>query len=251
VHFPIPTSSRFCKMDRLCSSESFLQCIVVRQFKPLPVFFLNLLMSGMTLTLFLRRRKQFNDLLSFSDISYNRYTRLMILCCLEILCTIPLNIYLIVFERIIVPSYHYIGMEDLHWEFSRIGQVPAVLWLLTPDAIQRFTMQQWLTIACGLVFFGLFGLSEEARTHYRSAFNTVAKKLGCSIASKPAGPAGFTIGFRYALLDMLGRSPIADSSFLTDASQPTILLHLSRTSCHLTHLVRWMSRKRRWTLLWK
>jgi pheromone a factor receptor len=200
--------------------------------------FPNLLISGMTLTLLVRRRKQFNNLLSFSHIPRNRYTRLMILCCLEISCTIPLNIYLIVLARTTVPSYHYIGMEDLHLEFSRIGQIPAVLWSLEPDAIQCLTMQQWLAIACGLVFFGLFGLSEEACAHYRSAFNSVAKKLGYSVASRPTGHAGSTIALQYALLEMLNCSPIADSSFFTDASQETIRLYLSRTSCHSPRLIR-------------
>ncbi|KAI0685186.1 STE3-domain-containing protein [Cytidiella melzeri] len=139
--------------------------------------------SIMTLRIFLRRRKQFNELLaSNSNISFNRYMRLMALCCVEVMVTVPLIIYLIVYETTVLPEYKFIGMADLHYGFSRVVLFPEIIWLMSPHAVSRLTMQQWLTITCGLVFFTFFGLAEEARTHYRLAFTTIAKKLGYSTA---------------------------------------------------------------------
>ncbi|KAI0088239.1 putative fungal pheromoneG-protein-coupled receptor [Irpex rosettiformis] len=139
--------------------------------------------NAMTLRIFLRRRKQFNELLaSNSNLSFNRYMRLMALCCCDIFCTIPLVIFLIVFDRTVNPIYVWKGLADLHSGFDRIGQWPALLWTAPSGSIWINTCQNWFTIIYGLLFFCFFGLAEEARTHYRLAFTTIAKKLGYSTA---------------------------------------------------------------------
>ncbi|KAI0826208.1 STE3-domain-containing protein [Irpex lacteus] len=137
----------------------------------------------MTLRIFLRRRKQFNELLaSNSNLSFNRYMRLMALCCFDIFLTIPLVIFLIVFDRTVNPTYEWKGLADLHSGFSRVGQYPSLLWTIPHGAAFINTCQNWFTILYGILFFCFFGLAEEARTHYRLAFTTIAKKLGYSTA---------------------------------------------------------------------
>ena len=152
----------------------------------------------MTLRIFLKRRRQFNELLaSNSNLSFNRYMRLMALCSVDILCTIPLVIFLIVFDCTENPRYVWRGLADLHLGFSRVGQWPALLWTAPSGSIWINTCQNWFTIIYGILFFCWFGLAEEARTHYRSAFTTIAKKLGYSTAGSSLDSS---TGFPYVIL---------------------------------------------------
>jgi pheromone a factor receptor len=43
---------------------------------------------------------------------------------------------------------------------------------------------RWATIICGLGFFAFFGFADEAQKHYKSAFNSVAKRIGVSMSSR-------------------------------------------------------------------
>lgn len=153
----------------------------------------------MTLRIFLRRRKQFNELLaSNSNLSFNRYMRLMALCCFDIFLTIPLVIFLIVFDRTVNPTYEWKGLADLHSGFSRVGQYPSLLWTIPHGAAFINTCQNWFTILYGILFFCFFGLAEEARTHYRLAFTTIAKKLGYSTAGSSLESS---TGFPYVVFE--------------------------------------------------
>lgn len=144
-----------------------------------------------TLRVFFRRRRQFSELLaSNSNLTFNRYFRLMALAGVELCSTVPLTIYLIVFS-LRNPIYQWAGLADLHWGFSRVSLFPAVQWLMTPGQMTGICLQPWLTIACAIIFFLFFGLAEEARTHYRLAFTTVAKKLGYSTAGTLTSSTGF------------------------------------------------------------
>lgn len=135
-----------------------------------------------TLRAFMKRRRQFSDLLaSNSNLTFNRYLRLMALAGIELLATIPLSVWLLVRDTQ-QDIYVWKGLGDMHSGYSRIEQYPTIEWMLDPTARQSLTLQPWLTISCACVFFVFFGLAEEARTHYRLAFTSVAKRLGLSTA---------------------------------------------------------------------
>lgn len=158
----------------------------------------------------MKRRRQFSELIaSNNNLTFNRYFRLMALATIELLATIPLSVYLLVFS-LQQPIYQWRGLADIHLGFSRVLQFPAIQWLESPGAILSLTLQQWLTVSCGIVFFLFFGLAEEARTHYRLAFTSVAKKLGYTSAGLQS--TGFSTGFHpYVLFDLLSVVPIAYS----------------------------------------
>ncbi|KAI0342441.1 STE3-domain-containing protein [Trametopsis cervina] len=131
--------------------------------------------SVLSLRIFLRRREQFKDLLSSSGVAPSLYIRLMALCLVEIVVELPLSIWIMV-RMATVPFYPYRGLADLHWGFNRVFLYPIAQWL--PLSGYSVTISAWLVAGTGIVFFCLFGFAEEARTHYRLAFSTVAKKLG-------------------------------------------------------------------------
>ena len=103
----------------------------------------------------------------------------MALAATELCGTIPLSIWLLT-RDLQSPIYVWRGLTDIHLGFSRVEQFPFIVWGSIPGEKEQLTLQAYLTIACGVVFFAFFGLAEEARTHYRYAITSVAKRLGIS-----------------------------------------------------------------------
>jgi len=62
--------------------------------------------------------------------------------------------------------------------FSRVDQIPAVIWKSILNAKTGIEMTRWLVVVCGLIFFAFFGFADEAQKHYKIAFNSVAKRVG-------------------------------------------------------------------------
>lgn len=62
--------------------------------------------------------------------------------------------------------------------FSRVDQIPAIIWRWDPNANTGIEMSRWLVVVCGLIFFAFFGFADEAQKHYKIAFDSVAKRVG-------------------------------------------------------------------------
>lgn len=159
---------------------------------PVVIGLVSAVYCSLTIFHFIRRRRQFNELMSSSTmINYNRYFRLMGLALIEILGTVPIGMWT-VSQYWRYPQYKFIGYADLHSGFGRIPQVPAILWLDTPLQ-EGYLMMIWVSIICPFIFFGFFGLAEEARRHYHSAATSIAKRLGISTTLLGRnGQSGFT-----------------------------------------------------------
>lgn len=147
---------------------------------PLPMGIASSIYCVITLRSFMRHRKQFSELLaSNNNLTFSRYFRLMAMAVIEIVCTVPLTIFVLVVNFTLTPLYPENGLADLHSGFGRVRQYPTAIWLEFGMA-ETFEINQWIVIACGLLFFMIFGLAEEARKHYRSAYTSVAKRVGLS-----------------------------------------------------------------------
>lgn len=130
---------------------------------------------------FRKRHTEFKEILSSnSNLSPNRFFRLMALAGVEAACCIPLSITTIVLNATRAPIYPWISWQDTHFGFSRVDQIPAVQWRSDPNANTGLEMTRWLVVVCGLVFFAFFGFADEAQKHYRLAFISVAKRVGLS-----------------------------------------------------------------------
>ncbi|KAK7680857.1 hypothetical protein QCA50_016167 [Cerrena zonata] len=157
-----------------------------------PIFLgvISAIYSGFTLRAFLKRRKQFSELIaSNSNLTFNRYFRLMAMAVVEICCTVPLAIYgnVVNFRD---AYYQYRGFADLHLGFDRVRQYPLALWDNGSGFRSAVMFNQWAFIGCALVFFLIFGVAEEARKHYRAAYTSVAKRVGLSTGEIDS--SGFT-----------------------------------------------------------
>ncbi|KAH9943341.1 STE3-domain-containing protein [Epithele typhae] len=146
---------------------------------PIPIGLVSATYCSLTLHAFFKRRRQFKELmLNNPNLSFNRYFRLMGLAATEILFSVPLSVYNIVVNLRLTPIYQWAGLDDLHFGFSRIDQIPAIVWRQIPGFESAFAYRIWITVGCGIAFFLLFGFAEEARKHYRSAFESVARRVG-------------------------------------------------------------------------
>ena len=150
-----------------------------------------------TLIAFSKRRKELSELLaSNNNLTFNRYFRLMAMACIEIMCTVPLGIYVVANLKV---TYQYKGLADLHLGFDRVRQFPFEEWATDKGTVHSFEVNSWFYIALSLLFFILFGFAEEARRHYKSAYNSVAKTLGIS-TSMGSTTAAFTYVSALSLL---------------------------------------------------
>ncbi|KAI1790868.1 putative fungal pheromoneG-protein-coupled receptor [Ganoderma leucocontextum] len=145
---------------------------------PLAIGLVSAIYCILTLKSFLNRRKSFCELMASNEhLTFNRYFRLMGLAAVEVMFTIPLTIYNIV-SNFKQDPYPWRGFADLHSGFGRVDQYPAVVWRADPQVVSIINFRLWAPIACALTFFLFFGLSEEARKHYRMAVSAVAQRMG-------------------------------------------------------------------------
>lgn len=141
---------------------------------------------ALTLVSFLRRQAQFSQFLSAnSSLTSSRYFRLMALACTEMMCTTPLAVFSIILNATAVSVLPWPGWEAVHYDFGRVGQVPAVLWRSNHLLVAGYTLTKWSSVICALLFFIFFGFASEARKQYSSAFS---KLLRVCRLKKPTSP---------------------------------------------------------------
>lgn len=131
-----------------------------------------------SIRIFNKRRSEFNDLLSAnSNLNSNRYFRLMFLAGLDLCTTIPIAVYMI-FLNTQFGLDPWISWSDTHFDFSRIGQFPALIWQNNPTIKVAMYLSRGLTIACAFIFFMFFGFAAEARKNYKKVYVSVTHVFG-------------------------------------------------------------------------
>jgi pheromone a factor receptor len=132
----------------------------------------------------MKRRAQFSQFISSStSLTVNRYFRLMALATVELLCTTPISAYAIYLNVTANPMQPWVGWSYVHYHFSEVGQFPAVEWRMSHLNVVSLELSRWSVVFCAFVFFGFFGFADEARKHYRMAYQAVAKRFGASPTS--------------------------------------------------------------------
>jgi pheromone a factor receptor len=127
---------------------------------------------------FNKQRAMFNELLSsYSNLTSSRYVRLMCLAGTEVLLTVPLGSYSI-YLNVKTGIWKWESWADTHSGFSRVDQILAFQWRADPINEVSIELTRWLCVLCAFIFFGYFGFADEARKHYRSTFQSVAKRTG-------------------------------------------------------------------------
>ena len=141
---------------------------------------------------FMKRRKQFKDLIVFdSNLTYNYYWRLIALASLDFCFTIPLAIRTIT-VGVLLHVDPWVSWADTHSRYSRVYQIPRIILDLHPALEYSFEITRWAAVLCAFVFFGFFGFVNEATRNYRLLASTIAKFFGFNIfperVSTPGSP---------------------------------------------------------------
>jgi pheromone a factor receptor len=146
--------------------------------------------AGLSIKAFYHSRAQFKELLMSSNnnnLNLNRYVRLMCLASTDVLCSVPLASYVLWTNTSVWGINKWISWEDTHSNFSRVGQVPGIIWRSNAFLVSGLESFRWLTVGCAFLFFAYFGFADEAIKNYRSAFFSVAKRVGYSTATMSSG----------------------------------------------------------------
>ena len=129
---------------------------------------------------FNKSRKQYNEFLS-GHLTNHRYVRLMCLAGFGSFCTIILGTYVLIRNCTVDTIEPWRGWADTHADFSRVDQYPSIVWRYAPNGTEAsLELARWLTVLCAFTFFAFFGFAEEARRHYQTAVQSVAKHVGVS-----------------------------------------------------------------------
>ena len=125
-------------------------------------------------------------------LSRGRYMRLMAIGAIEVLGTVPIGIYIIVYNaRLgVVP---WVSWADTHKNYSQVAQVPAFIWRVEPSLEIGLEMFRWLLVVCAFVFFALFGFADEARNHYRRVYTSLASRIGYSTFTLQGSSHAFVV----------------------------------------------------------
>jgi len=115
-----------------------------------------------------------------SNLTSSRYVRLMCLAGIEVLCTVPLGCYMVYRNSQGNAIRPWISWDSVHWRFSRVDQTPAIVWRSNAINAGTLELSRWLCVVCALIFFGFFGFADEARKNYRSAIQSITKRVGIS-----------------------------------------------------------------------
>ena len=122
------------------------------------------------------------------SISAGRYWRLMALCCVEIVFTVLISLYIIITNTLVSQPAPYISWSWMHEDVSQIIQYPTAIWQSVAVAGIELETSRWLFILCAFIIFAFFGWAQEARSFYRRAFFSVCRRLGYSKPSNPSLP---------------------------------------------------------------
>jgi pheromone a factor receptor len=140
------------------------------------------------------------------NLSSSRYFRLMGLAGIEMLCTIPLGIYVIYLNATAQPVFPWISWADTHSDFSRVEQIASVFWRMDNPTVLSLELSRWLLVVCAFIFFAFFGFADEARKNYRLAYVSVAKRVGLSTAGTVSTGGSWSTGYVVTLRNSIMRS---------------------------------------------
>jgi len=171
-----------------------------------------------------KSRIRLNELLSkHANFGSARYMRLMLLAGIDVMFTVPLSCYIIYINKEIVP---WISWDDTHWRFSRVDQIPALIWQSQPLVARALESMRWFFVMCAFIFFAFFGFAEEARKYYRTVILSILKRIEIVVAllsnTIPGSNLDLALGSD-AVVDLKEPSRRCDS-FDTLATIPTFLV---------------------------
>ncbi|TDL19900.1 fungal pheromone STE3G-protein-coupled receptor [Rickenella mellea] len=145
---------------------------------PLVLALISTVYCVMTFRSFARRRSQLKEFLDSGDspIALNCYYRLMMLCCTEIIFTIPLASWILYLN--FTKLTKYISWADTHSDFLIIETYPSIIWRNDKQLRISLEFGRWNIIICAIIFSAFFTFAEDSRNNYRAFSRKTAQRFG-------------------------------------------------------------------------
>jgi len=130
---------------------------------PIVIAIISFVYGARAVYAFYKRQRRFKEIMSCNPgLNRGRYFRLMILSCLDIFGTIPLNLYYIV-KNAMLGVRPWISWDNIHRDYSHVILVPSSIWKYHHDMAQAVELHRWALVMWAFLFFAFFGFAEEAR----------------------------------------------------------------------------------------
>lgn len=153
-------------------------------------WYLSSLVSVMAICAFYKRRRNHMKL-TFGH-NGGQYLRLMAISTTEILGTVPLGTYGIVFNAKLGIS-PWNGWASMHSHNSEVEQVAGFTWKNVPEMVIALEKFRWSLVACAFIFFALFGFTVEAREQYYRLYKSLARRITTSSSAPHGAPHPYVI----------------------------------------------------------
>ena len=112
----------------------------------------------------------------------------MALGCIDVVLVLPLSILLLVQGYAGSPLPFWPGWDVIHSDWGPVS-VPADEWKPFPWDNFEVRWDEWINVLLAVIFFSLFGVTEEAVSNYRLAFLAAAKRFGYTPSVKAEASA--------------------------------------------------------------
>lgn len=122
------------------------------------------------------------------NINEKRYFRLTALGATDVLFTIPISTY-----YLYNATQHFLGAWDwniVHNTDYVVVTVSAAVWRANTTMLVNQELNRWIYILCAVLFFGFFGLTEEARRPYRFLVTPLYQVVQRFMGKAERGQAG-------------------------------------------------------------
>lgn len=135
---------------------------------------------------------------SAQDITRNKYTRLMIIACLDTVFNAPVLLATIITDVLQgqedALNYPYISWKNVHdgvggndpgVSLSTILQAPASVWGSNSWTLFTVKWNEWVYVLHAVIFFGVFGTTPEMLSYYRTALWFIPERCGYRRSKAP------------------------------------------------------------------
>jgi pheromone a factor receptor len=154
---------------------------------------------------FYKRRSEVNESLSsHQNLNSSRYIRLMFFSFCDLLVGIPITV-LFLYLNTRTTLLPFPGLTREHHHFSRVIQVPAVVWRASTLLELAVELNRWIVVWGAFVFFAIFGFTKESRNNYRAVLQSVVQVFMriMGIKTRPSTQPEGCVSFSCSLFDIL------------------------------------------------
>ncbi|KAG8759512.1 a-factor receptor, partial [Serendipita sp. 396] len=176
---------------------------------------------------FLKRRKSFESLLSStnSGMPKNRYIRLMWLCSLDLLLSIPYYTYNLIDNLVNRKVYPWVSWSETQADWYRVDRFRRIIIDMVPEIRIALYTLTFGVVFMSFVFFLVFGFTRETIKSYKNAYYWCMRPFGIKKPARVIGglPQGYGGPPKRSWLDkLLRRDPVPFNSVTnTTGSIPT------------------------------